>query len=84
MCIFCELELISCRMQTTLCVNVDDGGKILSARQIRDPETPDNPAAITRVTSFKCAQARGNDVECGRRTSPQTPAKAYTPKGQRV
>ena len=64
-------------------MNVDDGGKTLSARQIRDPETPDNPAAATGVRSFKCAQALGDDVERGRRTSVQTLAKAYTPRTRR-
>ena len=70
-------------MQTSLCVGVDDGGKILSARQIRDPEAPNYPAVV--VAGVK--PLGGGDIEntC-RRTSLPTPAKAYTPgtrKGQR-
>lgn len=66
--IFCALELIPSCMQTTLCVDVDDGGKVLSARQIRDPETPNNPVAL------------GDDAESGCKTNLQAPARAYAPR----
>ena len=55
-------------MQTSLCVDVDDGGRVLSARQIRDPETPNNPAAPA------------DDVESGGKTRLQAPARAYAPR----
>ncbi|RPB24112.1 hypothetical protein L211DRAFT_868236 [Terfezia boudieri ATCC MYA-4762] len=62
---------------TWICLNIDDGSRIFSARQVRDPGTSTN----LPFCPFGSLTTLGSDEEKGLKTSPpfvQTPAKVHS------
>lgn len=80
----CRARANSLNNQTTICLNIDDGGKILSARQIRDPDT-NIPSTVPGLRAFTCSRGFRRDLEKGMISPPvvvmRAPERVHSQKG---